>query len=430
MKAQRHPLIKQQGEILQFDLDPAQRENVNTLLAVCWFEASYEDEIVGKALNLMLEHEQALRLRVGREGGQYVQYEQEYVRESIPTADYGSDDEAQVRARFEALAQEPIPLLDSPLYRLAIFHYGQGMGVSLKFHHIIMDGWSLALFAQQLMDYCKTLAEDRGPQPEKHDFTDCVTAILQRYCSSRYEKDRRYWRDFFAKQPILCRMRPDRPQVEESEGDRVQVPLDRQLSRRINDHCGQLNISPAVLFETALLLHLYRQNPGCSRVDIGQNMMNRGDLMEKDRLGMFTAERMLCVNLHDEDLIADVYRKIKESNMEAYYHGLCLHDEVLELAQAQHPQVAAIRDAEFSYLPCGDLKQRGCRMEWIANGAPEVSLEFTLFHMNDPDEFTVIFDYRKSAFTREEAEETLGRIIALAEKAMEDTNQKVGEVIG
>ena len=69
-------------------------------------------------------------------------------------------------------------------------------------------------------------------------------------------------------------------------------------------------------------------------------------------------------------------------------------------------------------------------MEWIANGAPEVSLEFTLFHMNDPDEFTVIFDYRKSAFTREEAEKTLGRIIALAEKAMEDTNQKVGEVIG
>ena len=50
--------------------------------------------------------------------------------------------------------------------------------------------------------------------------------------------------------------------------------------------------------------------------------------------------------------------------------------------------------------------------------------------MNDPDEFTVIFDYRKSAFTREEAEKTLGRIIALAEKAMEDTNQKVGEVIG
>lgn len=51
-----------------------------------------------------------------------------------------------------------------------------------------------------------------------------------------------------------------------------------------------------------------------------------------------------------------------------------------------------------------------------------------LFHMNDPDEFTT-FSITGNPSTREEAK-TLGRIIALAEKAMEDTNQKVGEVIG
>ena len=425
----KYPLLKQQQEILQFDLDPNQRENVNTLLAVCWFEASYDDEIVSRALNLILEHEQALRLRIGAEGESYFQYEEDYVYTPIAVADYGSASQEQVRKRLEEAAQEPISLLDSPLSYLTIFHYGQGMGVSLKFHHIIMDGWSLALFAQQLMNYCQALNRGVTPQCETHAFTDCVEATLPKYESSRYEKDRQYWRDLFARWKGLAVMRPDRPQDEASEGDRVQLSLPAATAQRIDIHCQGQNISPAVLFETALLLHLHRQNPSLKRIDIGQNMMNRSDLAEKNRLGMFTAERLLCVAINEEDTVSAVYRKIKAANMESYYHGLCLHDEVLELAQEQYPDISAIRDVEFSYLPCGHLKKAGSRMEWIANGAPEVSLEFTLFHLNDEAEYTAIFDYRKAAFTRDEAKETLLRIVEIVEACMDHPEKQVIEVL-
>lgn len=99
------------------------------------------------------------------------------------------------------------------------------------------------------------------------------------------------WRDLSLSSRFSAACGPIVP-VEESEGDRVQVPWDRHRpGSSITDHCGQLNISPAVLFETA---HCSICTGSRTRLQSGGHRAEHdepGDLMEKDRLGMFTAER-------------------------------------------------------------------------------------------------------------------------------------------
>lgn len=422
-------LLNEQKEMLLFDAERYVESEVCTLGMVVWLEERYSHSTLEKAINLIIESQQGMRLRFSKQGEEYVQYEVPYSYEELPVIDYGTASQDTIRNLLAEKAKKRMPLLECKLYDIHIITSQQYTGVACYIHHGIADGWTGMLFATYVGEYSDKISKGEMPELAVRMFTDSIMKRQEMYQSKRYNRDRQYWQEMFCDWDGVCLLNPDALITDNPKGCRITKKVEQRFANQIIDFCKRENMLPAVLFEAALIVYLHAKNPNKRRVDIGQNLYNRTTMEEKETMGMYAAERMLCVEIGDSDSISAILDKVKDANMSAYYHGLCLHDEVLELAKEQHPSVEAVRDVEFSYLPNADFEKKGISGEWIPNDAVETSLEFTVNNLAGEDAFTFIFDYREEVFTKENAQKVFGDILNIADKIMMNKMNSVGGTI-
>lgn len=94
---------------------------------------------------------------------------------------------------------EPFDLIKGPCFRFYLLKLDDGH-YSLIFcaHHLICDGWSMAILIKDFSNYYNKLikGDSLSPSEEKEQFIDYVKAIEK---SVQTEKDRKYWLNKFAK---------------------------------------------------------------------------------------------------------------------------------------------------------------------------------------------------------------------------------------
>lgn len=157
-------------------------------------------------------------------------------------ADLCSQGEAE--ARWEAAAAERLPagrLTHAVTYPLS----EGGVLLSLRFHHVLVDGYSMCQIAQLVLSALEGKAlPSLPPAPETEETAEAA------------EADRAFWRSCFAGLSHESALF-----LEEGQGLRRRVdryPLSPDLSRRIDQAAARMGVTPASVFAGALGLYLAR----------------------------------------------------------------------------------------------------------------------------------------------------------------------------
>jgi hypothetical protein len=130
--------------------------------------ASFEPDAYARAVRIVAAAHDSLRTVFRVDGSRHVQSVQpdaaDTVVQHLPPLNSGGTDEAD--AFFRTATEEPIDLETGPLFSCGLAKVPDGWVLYHRWHHAIVDAWSVGIVTQQMSSAYNDLLRGRQPQPE------------------------------------------------------------------------------------------------------------------------------------------------------------------------------------------------------------------------------------------------------------------------
>lgn len=267
---------------------------IANLCGAIFFQEKRDEALLQEAIRQFIRSQTGIRLRFN-EGGEPRQYVSEEVSEDIPVRTFRSREEFDAYAAD--CAKDPIGLSERSMYRFVVFHLEQESrsGILAVLSHLISDAWTFGLMANQMDATYRRLAGEGDVALLEKDYADFIRSEDAYLASERYEKDKIYWEGKHSVHPEESPVKLRSISVDSVDAKRITRTLPPYLEQGIRAYCSSHPVTAAVLFETAMVIYLFRINPDIQTVTIGVPVLNRSNAREKEIAGMFVSTMPLTV---------------------------------------------------------------------------------------------------------------------------------------
>lgn len=305
----------------------------------------------------------------------------------LPTAER---DERLRREIFES-ARRPFDLQSAPAWRASLLRLGEREHVALlTMHHIIFDGWSMAVLMREVAALYEAFVEGReSPLPELPiQYADYATWQRERARGGAFEPQLDYWRRQLEGVGELG-LRTDRPRPPaptfrgERESLRLAESLKRDLKALGREHSATFFMTMLAAFKLLLFRHTGRDD-----IAVGTPIANRRWVEVEGLIGFFLNTLVLRTDVSGNPTFVELLARVRRATSEAYRHQDLPFDQLVD---ALRPEREAGRYPFFDVffvlhnnpLPRFDLPRLSAELIAVNNGVAKFDLE--LF-VNELDE--------------------------------------------
>lgn len=174
-----------------------------------------------------------------------------------------------------------------PLYSFLLLKWSdEEFRLLLVIHHLIFDGWSLALFMERFVNYYRGVPVNH-PKWRNRDF---ASYLQDQQFKHRKEQDIAFWNRQLADLPPRWQL-PMKLEAQKEfasrYGDRFWWKLDPDFSSQLDHHAQANNITPFVLFVAAFQLSLDATSKRCD-ITLGTPYANREHTINSELIGYYT----------------------------------------------------------------------------------------------------------------------------------------------
>ncbi len=232
--------------------------------------------------------------------------------------------EDQLTALLRAESRRPFDLAAPPLLRCVLVRLADDEHVALLvMHHIVSDGWSMAVMLRELGALYAAAVEGRAAPlpPPALQYGDFAAWEQKEAASGAWDEDLRYWTARLADAPAMLELPTDhpRPAVQDFDGATYTFSLSPETSRRILALAHRAQATPFMVLLTAyyvLLARYSRQRDLC----VGTAIAGRTRRELEDLIGFFVNTLVLRADLADDPTFEDLLRQVRETTLEAFAH--------------------------------------------------------------------------------------------------------------
>ncbi|MGN0396227.1 MAG: amino acid adenylation domain-containing protein [Coprococcus sp.] len=327
----------------------------------------------------------------------------------------------------EKYAKEPIKLTDKFLYRFLIFEVEGKSGVLVALSHLISDAWTFSLMANQVDAAYRNLAEGEKNELLESDYTEYIQAEKDYFLSDRYKKDKLYWKEKYVTKPEKSIIKISSSNTENIEAKRITKVLPSNLEYELQNYCKTNPVTPAVLFETALIIYLSRINPENTSITIGVPVLNRSNTKEKMIAGMFVSTMPLTVNVKQDMTVAELTEQITKEHMDVFRHQKYPYANILKSLREKQNFSGNLYDVMISYQNA--KTDTGADTKWYSNGYSEIPFVIHIDNRDEHNSHTINVDYQPEVF-KDEREVTyiIERLEYILEQITEEKIESVKEI--
>ena len=378
-----------------------------------------------RSLATLVERHPALRTRFVVEDDALVQEVLDQCDASIEQLDCT---EAELRACLDRLVR-PFDLKTAPLFRTALLRVSPARHVLLMdAHHIVVDGLSLNILAQELMAAYggQALAEVGAGMIE-------YAASEQVYRNSdACQRDARYWQGQFATlpEPLQLPLDQARPLRRHHKGADLLAKLDAVTTARLKAaaRIHKMPLFPLLLTLYATLLH---RVSGQDDIVIGLPVGGRGDARFGSTVGMLAATLPLRFVAAPQDALALYARACHRAFLGALGHqAYPLEALIASLELPRDTSRNPLFDTMFIYE---DGNDRVYRMDGLECEPAHVSRHAAMFDIameviEAEGELTLRCEYDTDLFSAASAQGMLDTYLRLLHLAPDMLDQPVGQL--
>ena len=430
----RYPVSFAQRRLWFLDqLDP--ESSHNTIFRAVRLSGPLDEEALARAVDALVVRHEALRTRFEPTEGDPVQVVEtpEAIGRVTRRVDLSRVPVAQREAALSRLAHEeaalPFDLVEAPLLRVVLVTLDPAAAeraLLIGVHHIVADGWSLAVFFRELSELYGAEVERREPALPALEVTYGEIARGQRARLDGAGLDRQmaFWRGELDGAPAVLDLPTDRPRpaLGTFRGSTVPVELSAGGSAAVERLAREERATPFMLLLGAFAAVLGRWSRQ-REVLVGVPIAGRDDASAERVIGLFANTLVVRAELDGvgEPTFRDLVRRVRRRTLSALEHQETPFENLVEeLAPTRDLSRNPLFQAMFALqnMPSASLSLGAARIEPIAvqRGLAKVDLTLDVRRTEGADgAFRGYLEYNTDLFDRSTAERLARHFRSLAE---------------
>ena len=187
----------------------------------------------------------------------------------------------------------------------------EACGAIIKMHHVVSDAATMLLVANQFIRIVN------GETPRAYRYEDFLRSDEEYRQTKRFERDSAFFEKQYEKCPEPTWVW-DMP-ITTLEAVRRTVTLDEALTGQIRAYAAAHELSPYILFLTAMSVFMSRKM-GRDTFYVGSVVVNRAGIRERNTAGMFVNAVPLLMELDGGESFADALVRTRDANFSAFRH--------------------------------------------------------------------------------------------------------------
>lgn len=400
---------------------------IANLCGATFYNEKRNSVFMQQAIKQFISNQSGIRLRF-YEGEVPKQYVSDTVNADIPVMTFSSMKEFDSFA--EEFASEPLGLTGQFLYRFVVFYVENRSGILVLLSHLISDAWTFGLMAKQLDVAYHNLAGDMKNAENtsllKADYVDYIHSETDYMTSDRYIKDRKYWEEKYIDCPQESLMKVRSASLASIEARRITKTLPLLLEQKIDVFCKINSVTPAVLFETALIIYLYKINPENSSITIGVPVLNRSNAREKEMAGMFISTMPLTLTPSEDMTGLMLAKQVTREHMNIFRHQKYPYANILQYLREKHKISGNLYNVMVSYQNA--KTDTYADTKWYSNGYSEVPFVLHIDNRDGNSSHTLNVDFQTEVFQEEEVDYIIKRMEYILEQITENSSELVRKI--
>ena len=305
--------------------------------------------------------------------------------------------------------------------------------LAIVLHHIISDGWSLNVLANEIsILYSAYVGGRPAPLPELPLQWSAYAEWQRESLSPEDEQTQlRYWREQLAGSTPVLQLPSDRPRpsVETFEGSMYYAMLPASLAEALRSFSMSESSTLFVTLLAAfnLLVHRYT---GQADLNIGTPLAGRNSPDLENLIGFFVNTVAIRTRLSDNLRFRDLLKQLRETTIAAYAHQDVQFDKVVEELQIERSlSHAPVFQIVFAYNP-GNVNFALADLEVTRLDVDTQNSKFDLaFFVEDAGaELKLLIEYSTSLFETATIERLTTHFQTLLENIVADPDQTVAEL--
>jgi len=261
--------------------------------AGAWMSGSLNPKLISEAFRRLAQRHDALRMRFTEREGKPVA---EAVDDLMPYFEYLDVEHVAPELRrqeaeriVDERIRQPFDLATGPLCGFTLIRLSEDRYASLLLaHHIIVDGWSMAVAHREVVEIYDALLEGRDPGlPEvKAQATDHARRERRMAVSPEWAEHIDFWREELSGAPAVIELPTDRrrPANQTFNGGRLTERFDAKLLADLNALARSEGVTLFMLLMAGWAATLYRYS-GQTDVILGSPHANRNHADQESMVG-------------------------------------------------------------------------------------------------------------------------------------------------
>ncbi|MBW1295667.1 non-ribosomal peptide synthetase [Aquimarina litoralis] len=230
---------------------------------------------------------------------------------------------------FVAFDLENGPLLRVALFQLKdeeyVFYYNM--------HHIISDGWSKEVLANDVLNFYNAFETKRKPTIDKLEihYKDYAVWQLNQVESGAYDKGKEYWLNKLKGDllPIDLPSSKKRPSIKTNNGKVLRTFLDKETTNTIKSFSKKENGSLFITIVSIWNALIYRYT-GNRDIVFGVPVAERPQKELENQIGFYTNTLALRNQIDPKETFLDFYYRIKKDVLKSYEYQNYPFDRLVE----------------------------------------------------------------------------------------------------
>ena len=344
-----------------------------------------------------------------------------------------SDIELAQAQYLDKEAAQPFNLQHGPLIRGCLLQLGDTEHVlAITMHHIVSDGWSMAVFAEELSALYRAYAngEDDPLPPLAVQYADYALWQRESLSGALLQRESTYWQHALAGAPALLALPTDRPRPAQQSysGDRVPLTLDATLTRQLKVLGQRHGVTLYMMVLAAWSVVLSRLS-GQDDVVIGTPNAHRMQAEIEPLIGFFVNTQAMRVEV--TGTVAQLLSGVRERALGAQAHQELPFEQVVELI---NPPRSLAHTPIFQVMLAwqnNDTRQwelPGLNVALLSGGERVAKFDLVL-EINELEQDLVgALNYATALFDRETITRHVGYLLRTLEAMVADDNGSIQQI--
>jgi len=335
---------------------------------------------------------------------------------------------------LDAEAADLFDLRYGPLIRAKLLTDGRSEHFFLlTLHHVVCDGWSMAIIFRELSEFYQAFREQRPPRltPLPDSFF-AVAARQEDREQARRPALLRHWREHLAGAPDVLSLPSDypRPAVTRHRGSQVIFTWPAEIRESVERFAAarHTTVFATVLAAFTALLHLYTRDEDLL---IGAPASGRGSIEAEDLVGFFVNTLALRLRPSGAMSFAALLEQVHEVSLTAQVHQDLPFEVLVESLQvprepSHHPLVQVF----FVVLAAENevLRLPGALCEMMHGHSGTSKFDFTLSLISVPEGFRGVAEYDADLFRRESVVRTIADLLSVLTQGTAAPDRPIGSL--